>query len=108
MPEPTFDTWPALRAAALARDASRCTLARLFGGRCSPTLHAHHLVPVSAGGPELPPLDGVLTACARHHPMLEATRREVLRRRAPRRCPHFHPYPEGRRACERKLARVLL
>lgn len=102
----TFETWDALRAAALARDANRCTVARLFGGHCTPRLDVHHVIPVSEGGPELPSLDGVLTACARHHPMLEALRRGVLRRREPRRCRHHHPYPEGRRACERRLNRV--
>lgn len=100
--------WRELRDAALARDGNRCTVARLLGGRCSPLLHAHHLVPVGEGGPHLPDLDGVITTCARHHPRLHAVRRAVQNYREPewKRCTHYHPYPGGRALCERRLNRV--
>jgi hypothetical protein len=96
--------WLDLSARAKARDGHRCTVARLLGGPCSDTLHAHHLIPVSEGGPELPDLDGVITACASHHPVLEALRRFILGRRRPkiRPCRHLHRYPQGRVECRRQ------
>jgi hypothetical protein len=100
--------WQDLRARALARDEGRCTVARLLGGECSRRLDVHHLVPVSEGGEEFPPLEDVLTACSRHHPSLEGLRRYVVRyrRREKPRCPHKHVTSEARRICEARLARV--
>lgn len=94
--------WADARAAALLRDGSRCTVSRLFGGDCHPILHAHHIVPVEGGG-DLYDVENLLTACQVHHPMLEAMRRYVLRKRAPQRCPHNHRYPHAREECERRL-----
>ena len=97
--------WHALCARVRARDADRCTISRLIGGDCSRVLHVHHLIPVSEGGAPLDE-DNCVTTCARHHPMLEAMRRYVLRKRTPIRCSHHHPYPHGRVECERRLART--
>lgn len=103
--------WADLRARALARDGHRCTVARLLGGPCSARLDVHHLIPVSEGGPELPDLDGVVTACSSHHPALEALRRFVLdrRRRALRipKCRHDHRYDIARRECRRQRLRKI-
>lgn len=96
--------WRIASARARQRDGDRCTVARLIGGSCSDLLHVHHLVPVSAGGAALD-LDNLATVCSRHHPMLEAMRREIVTRREPRRCPHHHPYEEGRLLCEARLNR---
>lgn len=108
MPGTFYDTsaWRHIRDLALARDGDRCTVARLLGGDCHPTLHAHHIVPMSEGGAPLD-VDNVLTACASHHPMVEALRRRLMEKLvAPRpRCRHRHPYPEGRRQCEERMAR---
>lgn len=93
--------WATARAAALGRDGNRCTVARLIGGECHATLDVHHIVPVAEGGSH--DLDNLITACHAHHPMLERLRRFLLREPARRRCPHYHPYPGGREACERKL-----
>ncbi len=95
--------WAHARDAALSRDGRRCTVSRLFGGDCHPVLHAHHVIPVSDGGAPYE-LDNLLTACASHHPMLEAMRRYVLRKRQPRRCRHNHRYDHARRECERRLS----
>jgi hypothetical protein len=98
--------WRDLAARAKARDGHRCTVARLLGGSCSDTLHAHHLVPVGEGGPSLPDLDGIVTACASHHPTLHALRRFVRARKEPkiRPCRHQHRYDHARRLCrERRL-----
>lgn len=95
--------WRRFRAAVIARDAERCTVGRLLGGPCHPTLDVHHVVPVSEGGP---PLDegNVVTVCHRHHPQLEGLRRAILRKRAPRPCRHRHRYDHARREClERRL-----
>lgn len=97
--------WASARDAALARDDRRCTVSRLFGGDCHPVLHVHHVIPVEQGGAPYD-LDNLLTACASHHPMLEAMRRYVLRKRAPRRCPHVHRYPHAREECERRMAQA--
>lgn len=101
--------WERARADALERDGHRCTVARFLGGRCSKRLDVHHLEPVSEGGAAFD-LDNLITACSRHHPMVEGLRRAILRRRhaAPKRCPHppgAHPYPGARAACERLLNR---
>jgi hypothetical protein len=55
---------------------------------------------VSEGGAPFD-IDNAVTACARHHPMLEALRRRLLA--PPPRCRHRHPYPAGREACERRM-----
>jgi len=111
MTETLYDTlaWEIARAAALDRDGHRCTVARLLGGACSPVLDVHHLTPVTEGGAPCD-LDNLITVCHRHHPMLEALRRAILRRteRAWKRCPHppgAHRYPGAREACERNLNR---
>lgn len=99
--------WLDLAARAKARDGHRCSVARLLGGVCSSQLHAHHLVPVSEGGPELPDLDGLITVCGRHHPTLEALRRYVLRRyvvEVPP-CRHHHRYDHARRECRARRQR---
>jgi 5-methylcytosine-specific restriction endonuclease McrA len=101
--------WRSIRAQAIARDGSRCTVARLLGGRCSTNLplHAHHIKPVSDGGAAFD-LDNVGTTCARHHPIWEALRRRLVELREPERprCPHVHRTREGREICERRLARA--
>jgi 5-methylcytosine-specific restriction endonuclease McrA len=104
--------WRLTRARARSRDGSRCTVARLIGGACSPgPLHAHHIVPVSEGGAALD-LDNVATTCAAHHPQWEALRRLLVRRLVlgdpedgPARCPHTHRSAEARRQCEARMAR---
>lgn len=106
-----YDTleWALARTRALKRDGNRCTVARLLGGECSPCLDVHHLRPVSEGGTPYQ-LDNLLTACDSHHPMLESMRRSILRsqdgpRERPVRCGHFHRTAEGRRLCEKRMAR---
>lgn len=96
--------WRTVAARAKARDGHRCTVARLLGGSCSKRLHAHHLVPVSEGGAAFD-LENVITACASHHPRLEALRRAIHEGRATRlrRCPHRHRYEFAREMCERRL-----
>ena len=99
-------TWDELRALAIERDGSRCTVGWLLGGQCHETLDVHHLIPREQGGTDT--LDNVITACHTHHPMVEAIRREVMRRRGWRRCPHkpgVHRYPGAKEACERMLNR---
>lgn len=104
--------WRALAARAIARDGNRCTVARLLGGPCKGRLHAHHIRRPKDENDELAlDLDNLGTACASHHPVWERLRRELERtlgRRVPVRvrCPHFHPYAEGRRICEERLARA--
>lgn len=104
--------WRAISAQARARDEQRCTVARLLGGDCSPHLHAHHLIPVGEDDTRAYELDNVVTACAHHHPRLEALRRFIVQEQQeqiPRpRCRHHHPYPGGREACERRLARQMV
>lgn len=96
-------TLPAeIRTRILARDANRCS-GRFLGGGCSAVLDVHHILPRDEGGTDD---DGnLMVLCHRHHPMLEAIRRAILKRKpAPRkRCHHRHPYPSGREACERRL-----
>lgn len=102
-----YDTpaWQAARARVLARDADRCTVARLIGGDCHPRLDVHHITPVSEGGAPYDD-DNLLTVCARHHPMLEALRRHLTREPQRPRCRHHHPYPGGREECERRMAKM--
>jgi hypothetical protein len=74
-----------------------CALAELLPDECGDTLHRHHVMPISAGGdPDGP----TVWVCERHHPRLEHLARRVLRWK---RCTHYHPYPGGRDACERRL-----
>ena len=102
--------WQLARRRALSRDGSRCTVARLLGGECSPSLDVHHIRPVSEGGA---PFDqeNLATVCDSHHPIWEALRRRLLAALeppappAPVRCRHIHRTAEGRRACEARLAR---
>jgi hypothetical protein len=100
--------WREVRELALKRDGARCTVARLLGGQCGGSLHAHHIVAVADRGRPFD-LDNVGTTCAHHHPMWEALRRELVRRllaepRAPR-CTHDHRTRQAREICERRLAR---
>jgi hypothetical protein len=92
--------WKAVRARARERDGHRCTVGRLLGGDCRGLLHVHHLD--RAADPF--DLDNLATVCAAHHPRWEAVRRAVLdqRPRGEWRCPHRHPYPQGREECERR------
>jgi hypothetical protein len=98
--------WLALAARAKARDGHLCTVARILGGECSGVLHAHHVIPISEGGDPLPPLDGIVTACAGHHRTLHALREFVAARRVvelpPCRCRGGHRYREGRQECRRR------
>jgi len=99
-------TWRDTRSRVLARDGNRCTVARLLGGTCAPPpFHVHHIVPRGDGGTD--DLDNLATACASHHPIWEALRRQVVRRMTsePVRCPHVHRTAEARRICESRLAR---
>lgn len=106
--EPIYhtDRWRSVRELALRRDAGRCTVSRLLGGRCSGTLHVHHVVAVADGG-EPYDLDNLGTACAGHHPMWEALRRQIVRRLLEPipRCPHEHRSADARRQCEARMAR---
>lgn len=97
------DTWHETRERILARDGHRCTVSRLLGGTCGGALHVHHIRPRSEGGTDDD--DNLATACARHHPLWERLRQNVLRTRgrAWRRCPHAHQTRESREACERRL-----
>lgn len=99
------ESWDAIRARVLERDGSRCSVGRLLGGACSHTLHVHHLIPRDEGGTDED--ENLLTACAVHHPMLEAMRRFVLDRRENhwKRCRRQHRTREAREACERRLNR---
>jgi len=108
----TSAEWLAAREVVLARDGSRCSVARLLGGRCRGVLHVNHILPRS----ERPDLaldpDNLGTACASHHPAWEALVRALRRRpqlnlAALPPCRHRHPYPEGRRQCERRRRRRL-
>ena len=106
-----YDTalWRIVRRRVLARDGNACTVSRLLGGDCHGTLHVHHLIPVSEGGARFDDAN-LITACASHHPQLEAVRRHVLARRFAResmpRCNHEHRTAEARAICERRMART--
>lgn len=104
-------TWADIREDVLRRDGERCTVGWLLGGACSDLLHVHHLIPREQGGPD--EIENLITVCERHHPQVEAVRREVLRRRGQvwKRCPHrpgAHRYPGAREQCERRLNQALL
>jgi len=95
-----------IRERILERDQRRCN-GRFLGGRCSPILDVHHIHPREEGGSD--DEDNLMVLCHRHHPMLEAIRRQILKRREPewKRCPHRHRSPEARLLCERRLNRGL-
>lgn len=100
--------WRAVRDRVLDRDGGRCTVARLLGGQCRGSLHAHH-IEKRVDRPELA-LDetNLATVCAAHHPTWEALRLFVTRaRRQIPPCKHRHPYRAGREACERERAEKL-
>ena len=97
--------WRTARARALKRDADRCTVARLLGGQCSPSLHVHHIIPARDGGDPFA-LDNLATVCSAHHPVWEALRRLVVKKMlaGEPRCPHTHRTAEARRICEQRLS----
>lgn len=97
-------SWRQLRALARERDANRCTVARLLGGRCSGLLHVHHI----DRDADWLDLDNTGTVCAAHHPKWEALRRSLVEQRQPRwrTCPHRHTSAEAKAICERRLNRV--
>lgn len=103
-----YDTllWRTAAARAKRRDANRCTVARLLGGSCRGSLHAHHIVRPEDGGAMFD-LENLGTVCAAHHPKWEALRRRLSgdRVEAPVRCPHRHRSAEARAICERRMAR---
>lgn len=105
-----YDTqeWRQLRDRVRARDADRCTVARLLGGRCSGILHVHHIETV-ADRPDLRLVENnCATACAGHHRVWESLRAFLVQRRRPLPpCPHVHRYPAGREACDRRRRREL-
>lgn len=103
--------WADARDAALRRDARRCTVSRWLGGACTGTLHVHHIHAVNEGGPAFD-LDNLGTACAAHHVLWEALRRQIVRGllaagQPPRRCPHRHVSRAAREQCERQHARLI-
>ena len=91
-----------IRERILARDGFRCS-GRFIGGECSAVLDVHHIRPREEGGTDED--SNLMTLCHRHHPMLEALRRAILKRKSSRwkHCHHHHPYPGGREECERRL-----
>lgn len=104
-----METWDEIRARVLARD-SGCS-GRFLGGECSAVLDVHHILPREEGGSNED--SNLMVLCHRHHPMLEALRRAILKRRPdrPKRCPHppgSHRYPGAREACEQHLNRQRL
>lgn len=102
--------WRHARARALARDGSRCTVARWLGGACAPgPLHVHHIHARHEGGDPYD-LANLATSCAAHHPMWEALRLRIVDTilaalAPPPRCPHRHVSRAAREQCERRLAR---
>ena len=102
------ERWEDTRTRVLERDRHRCSGAFLGGG-CSAVLDVHHILPRDEGGTDED--DNLLTLCHRHHPMLEALRRAILKRRGWKQCNHppgTHRYPGAKAACERQLNRRLL
>lgn len=77
-----------------------CTVEHLFGdavGPCHGLIHLHHVDDADPDSRSVP-------VCQRHHPSLQAALRRLRSpERAWKRCPHRHPTPEGRQACERRL-----
>lgn len=96
-----MESWKSIRARILARDGG-CS-GRFLGGRCSQVLDVHHIQRRSEGGSD--DYSNLLAVCRRHHPMLEAMREAILKRREEtwRQCPHQHRTKEAREACERRL-----
>lgn len=86
----------------LQRDGS-CVVGRLLGGNCHPTLHVHHIIPVSHGGTDDD--ENLALVCQAHHPVWESLRAWLERKRQPRirRCRHQHRSREAREICERRL-----
>jgi CXCXC repeat len=99
--------WRALREKVFARDAGRCTVARLLGGACGGTIQVHHIEPLRERWDLRLDEDNCACVCARHHPQWEALRRALVNRRVVQLppCPHNHPYRSGREACERRRMR---
>ncbi len=77
-----------------------CEVADLLGplaGECRGYIHRHHVDPED-------PDSRTVQVCNRHHQRLHAALRALeAPERAWRTCTHFHPYPEGKIACERRL-----
>lgn len=96
--------WLDVRKLALQRDNHRCTVAHLLGGSCQGRFHVHHIQP-RAERPDLAlDLDNLGTSCAAHHAAWEGLRRQLLKTRGWRRCPHKHRNAEARALCERRLS----
>jgi hypothetical protein len=93
------ETWESIRERIIARD--RGCSGRFLGGRCSAVIDVHHITPREEGGTDED--ENLMALCHTHHPQLESLRREILRRRAPKRCNHDHRYPWAREECERRL-----
>lgn len=104
------ENWEDIRTRVLARDARRCS-GRFLGGGCSAILDVHHILPREEGGTDED--ENLLSLCHRHHPMMEALRRAILKRRGGpiwKPCPHkpgIHRYPGARESCEQTLNRHL-
>jgi hypothetical protein len=99
-----MDTWEIIRARIIERD--RGCSGRFLGGKCSSIIDVHHIEPREEGGTDED--SNLMAVCHTHHPMLEAMRKEILRRRGWKTCPHEHRYPGARAACERRLNAALL
>jgi hypothetical protein len=104
----TSPEWRALTERVKRRDGNRCTVARLLGGSCSGTLTVHH-IEKRRDRPDLElDDDNCATVCSVHHPTWEAMRAFIEKARRPLPpCGHFHPYRQGRIACERRRAAKL-
>lgn len=104
----TSPEWVAVRDLVRARDAGRCTVARLLGGECRGVLHVHHILPrVERPDLALDP-DNCATTCASHHRVWESVRLFLLRSRRPLPpCKHTHRYAHAQRACDIRRARKL-
>lgn len=101
-----METWENIRARIVERDGG-CS-ARFLGTPCLGVVDVHHIRPREEGGTDED--DNLLALCHRHHPVVEGMRRQILRHRGWRRCPHrpgTHRYPGAREACERQLNREL-
>jgi 5-methylcytosine-specific restriction endonuclease McrA len=100
----TSPAWQATAAAVLRRDGNACVVARLLGG-CSASLHVHHIIPASECADPYDP-ENCVTVCSRHHPMLDALRRHLLRPPVTGGCRHFHRTEAARLECDRLHAGV--
>ena len=97
--------WRSLRERVLRRDGNRCSVARLLGGRCSGSLHVHHIEKRIARPDLALDEDNCATVCAGHHPRWEALRVFLVRCRRPLPpCRHNHRYDHAREECRRKRA----